>query len=73
MCPGGVVEDENHFLLECPWYTRLRQELVWAIGEDAEMMEGVMAHPHHAARYVTAAWSLRQKIIKQLEERAVYS
>jgi hypothetical protein len=51
----GCVEDERHFLLECPAYDALRTQFgllppqPWAVGDPAECMRQFFAHEDQAA------------------------
>lgn len=40
----AVMEDEQHFLLECPLYIHQQLDPRWAIWEDVQRMEGVLSH-----------------------------
>jgi hypothetical protein len=33
LCKSGAVEDEAHFLLDCPWWQKEREEMWWRVRE----------------------------------------
>ncbi len=64
LCEGGCEEDEKHFLLECPAYTRLRQHRDWVeLFPEGADMKGVMENKNQCklARYIFAAYKHRRE------------
>ena len=67
VCDGNHIENEIHFLFECPEYNEYRIEFETAINVTfsdlsiSERFEKVFSHPHSLGRYVTRAYKKRQE------------
>ncbi|XP_048743557.2 uncharacterized protein LOC125656974 [Ostrea edulis] len=70
LCSLNCVEDEIHFLLYCPLYSKLRTTLFENTGFDQMSMSDVEVlrmlitnYPRQLAKYLYSSFSLRQSII----------
>jgi hypothetical protein len=71
MCSIGTVEDEMHFLCECPSYDKLRQTLFSKTNEaelvewesEAQFVYLMQNHWFDVSNYIANAWSIRTKYL----------
>ena len=60
------VEDEEHFILECPTYDQLRRETIENF-DNYTSIEGLfhMTEPCHIANFLRKAYSLREQLTEE--------
>ena len=61
LCDENIVEDENHFLLNCTTYTHLRNHYDMNFLNLPDMLN--MDDQHQLAQYLLSAFELRQRLL----------
>ena len=71
LCHQGLVEDQEHFACECPFYQEEREQLLARLGLDAptreELPELIRAHEFQFVNYIQKIW---EKRCTELERRS---
>ena len=60
LCHQGLVEDQEHFACECPFYSEEREQLLAQLGLDAltqeDLAETIRAHEFRFVNYIHKIW-----------------
>jgi hypothetical protein len=63
LCTLNKVEDEEHFILECPAYSKIRNDAFQ--GKDVELRHTLAHQPEALASFLRKAYTLRDEIMEE--------